>query len=600
MHPGLTARFLDRHERAKLARVLGAGPWCWPREDDPPALERARAAAGRHDPPPPRPGTALLVAVDERSESLWWRDPAAPGRDAAEGIVGFGGEARRSWDLASPLVSRSVPVLWRSVAAAHARPPLARHLAPLCRRGATAIPKAELDGPSFGLSLFLALASEVLEVAADPAAAASATIDASGRLGPVDELPRKIRAVAKACPRIARFFVFHDQAAEARRAADAAGRPIEIVPVRTVAEAVGHALPGLRAVLAARWRELSTARRAEFARSFFRFALGPRAAVVDWEPVAAAAEVMLEEPGRDLDDDTRRALDCARRIALRHAGNQGTPPIADEGWLARVPQPFRLDLVAQIVQQAADTARTDEEAAHAEALARRHLVPAIDAFEGHLRIQGALARLLAVTGRPEEALDLAAAAAGGWLERGHADEVSHPLCLWIRLAGDLVRPAAFEAALDTVEEARTLGSLGGAAAGYVRLARGRALIRLGRPAEARPLLAAVAEDTTLPDHLHLSAGRWLARTREANGSGAPVGALQGSEPLPGARESVRRRYRALLDLDRAVAAGNEPEAAGALDRLRALQPGIVGLLERAAGGRGGLERAAYVGWWFPY
>lgn len=99
------------------------------------------------------------------------------------------------------------------------------------------------------------------------------------------------------------------------------------------------------------------------------------------------------------------------------------------------------------------------------------------------------------------------------------------------------------------------------------------------------------------DHVCRSATRWLVAGFDAQGrrdEGADlVGLMREAERQPSTAGKTARRYLALIDLDRAVTAGDDEAAQAALLRLRELQPGPVGQLERAAE-RAGVSAASYV------
>jgi len=624
VHPLLEIDDLDALDRALLRRLLRAGPWAWPPADDEPAMERARCASELSDPPEPGAGAVLLAAVRDAGPnarstwcdahtrpamrclagpvpgaSLWWIDRGAGAAAPAPDVVGLGQEALAAWDIARALLPATTPAIWNSVAAAHSRRPLARRLATLARPSALPGLERQLDGESFGLALFLGLASEVLETSLPADLVASAAIRPDGSLGPVRGLEAKAEVVARYCPRIRRLLVANGQ--DDASVAVARDLGLDVVPCRTVGEAFTHVIPDPTAALVRLGRDARARGRGDPVRAFFHLALGPREAVHEWRPVAEAARIALDE-WPDLDEDARSDLDFARAVALRHAGNEGGFRLPSPRWLARLPQPRRLEAIAHAVQQAADAAPTAADADAAETLARAHLVRGLDAFEGHLAILGALARLLAVTGRPDDALCLAAEAVRGFVERRLAASASHALCLQVRLAGDLHSSQAFATAEEAIESVALAGAPEVASGPYLALARGRALVALGRFAEALPFLEPLGAPLT-DEHLRCSADRFriralraLARESEA---AVVLAALRARTDLPGTSGEKAVRALALVDLDAALADGDGAAAASSLVGIREIEPAVVGHLERAAPARQE-DAATHVARFFPY
>ena len=272
----------------------------------------------------------------------------------------------------------------------------------------------------------------------------------------------------------------------------------------------------------------------------------------------------------------------------------------DEAWLSRLPAPVRIDVVAHFVQQSADTGSPAPEAARR--LAEEHLVRGREAFSTHLRLCGALGRLLAFTGRLADGLELQREAAQGWWERMAPAESSYPLSEWFRLSGALRDPSAFEHADRFAARMASLDSSAGAADPYVRLARCRALIQLGREAESKEFLVALSSDSSLPEHLVFSAARWLARACEYRGDSTRAEAtrltLRASErdmPL----SASRCRAALLSELDRAIAFDDAESALSSLDTLRNREPGLLGNLTSNASDSG-LPLARWIADAYPY
>jgi len=589
--PGIGRARIDRATRAELARVLSLGPWCWPTEE--PALGMTTGLLG-HGPPAPIPGDALLAAIGDSGPSLWALQVRARTSPRDDTVV-FGPRARRSWLDATIALPRSVPVLWDSMAHLGALPLHASRLTGLPRQGMTDTPELVLDGASFGLSFLLSIASCVFDRPLPTDLVASAAIDPTGRVEPVDGLEEKLRIVRERAPGIGRVLVSVAQGELAER--DEL-RGLRLIRVRSAGEA-------LQQVFGARLSELliaagaSCEKRSELVQSFFRLTVAGRAAMVDWTPVHEAAKLALKHWG-PLEADQTAALSFVRMVAARHEGRDARVSMPDTAWLSSLPAPVRIDVVAHFVQQSADTGSPAPEAARR--LAEEHLVRGREAFSTHLRLCGALGRLLAFTGRLADGLELQREAAQGWWERMAPAESSYPLSEWFRLSGALRDPSAFEHADRFAARMASLDSSAGAADPYVRLARCRALIQLGREAESKEFLVALSSDSSLPEHLVFSAARWLARACEYRGDSTRAEAtrltLRASErdmPL----SASRCRAALLSELDRAIALDDAESALSSLDTLRNREPGLLGNLTSNTSDSG-LPLARWIADAYPY
>lgn len=611
MHRSLTAARPSRIDRAEGEALLRKGPWAWPYAHQVHAFEQARAFAGG-EPPAARPGEALLLAVDAHDTGWVWAlspaaEPLAAGPAANADRVVFGDAAERAWGLAEQLLPRVLPVMWRSVAAASGQGPRARCLAgsphPHLRHGVTLQPQARLEGPSFGLSFLLGLASAVLGVPLPEDLAATAALRECGRLAGVAGLAHKLRALTEICPRVTRVLVAAENKEEAKRLA---GDALRVIGCATIADAFREALPDPTKALERLGDKTAPADQPQHVRAFFRLATGPRAAVPEWTPIAAAADVMLER-WSELGPLDRERLDIARQIAHRHASNTGTPFALSAALIAATPQPERTALLAHRAQQAADGEAPRAEVLQLAAELERHLVRGPDAFPAHLGLLGALARIWAVTGRPEDALRAQEDAAQGWLDRNEPAGVSQPLSEMLRLAGALGDAAAFARACETRRRAKVSGAFTAPGSeSYVTCAHARALASLEPSDEAVPLLRSAIETTRVP-HLVSESCRTLVGCLVELGRHGEADeverVLAARTNLPGEAGDEARCSLLLVQLDRAVRGTDDATTAHALARFRAAQPGPVGHLESAAAHLGldlGIDRAAYVARFFPY
>ncbi len=560
MHPYLIPPYHPA-ETASLRAVLKAAPWCWP--TDRTRLEWARACEAAGKPPAMAHGDAPLVSVREDGASLWRFRAAETGELVKD--ASLASEAVGAWNRARIAVPRSLPVLWRSVREAHERP---WSLRLVCRSTGLMEPDRVLDGGSFGLSFALALASAILGRALPSVVAASATMDEHGKLGRVDDLGRKIRFLVEFAPSVRKFLVFSGQEAEAREAEKGS---LQVVPVSSLSKAFESVFePGLDTTLVEAGNDPTT--RTGIVRSFFHLALQSGDQTAAWAPVAGAAGIALRQ-WKDLPEDDLHRLQFARSIALRHWKNLGELPLPGAAFVASLHQPHRIEYLAHVVQEAVDSAMP--EAAGAEALARRHLVRGSDAFEGHLKLLGAFGRLLAVTGRAEDALGYQQEAALGWEERALYHGMTYAVCEWLHLAAALGERAAWreaEAYLDHVaDRAGTAVML----SPYLRLARARAFTWFDEHEEALTLLGGIGAEEGTPEELHCAAARHrvqalagLGRREEAE---AELRRIEGRtlEPDWG-------RTLALCSADRARMTQDRAACEEALLRLRAIEPEPIG------------------------
>jgi hypothetical protein len=581
----LSAGLTDENSVLNLRRVLALGPWCWPAEGDA-ALAHARHASGCAEPPAPAVGSALAVTVGEHGGCLW---ALRERPDRAPASV-FGAQASARWEAAICALPRSLPVLWSSVRR-HREPPFPWHLGSHARGGrGIAVPERTVDGPSVGLSFFLCLASRVLRVPVATDVVATATLDAFGAVGPVEGLDLKIETVLDGAPRVRRLVV---AGAQVDRARALCGGRLEVLGVRNAAEAAELLLTDL----AARIVGVEGTSRRELVRSFFRLAMGGPRELLDWSPVAKAARLALAE-WRDLPDDERYPLELAAAVAERHQRNRGSLRLPPRSWLEALSTPVRVNVLAHLVQQSADTG--DPPSKQTLALARRDLpMDAKHGFAPQLRLMGAVARLESFCGNPARALKRQRLLAECHLANQGYEDVSQPLCEWIRLAGALGDRESLAAAEAFFDEGQTIGVFSPADLGYLQLARARAEVQAGAPTPAvLESLRRLADDAAVADHVRRSAARWAIACGRSLGLADEAAAAQGrlSAACPEGDPDARA-FACLAALDAALAAGDGEAAAAAVASLEACQPG---LLRHLTEDREPAERPAHVARWFPY
>jgi hypothetical protein len=310
-------------------------------------------------------------------------------------------------------------------------------------------------------------------------------------------------------------------------------------------------------------------RREELTAGFFRLALVGSDAIVDWAPVARGAALAVDRwPSGGPDAGWR--LEFARAVAARHQNNSGIVGMPPEAWFDTVPRMLRLQVLAHLVQQSADTGTP--EAAIIETRARRELTARLeDAAVQELRLRGALGRLCAVTGRAFQAHDDQRSIALAFAALYAEDDVARPLSEWSRLAGALGNASSLNAACALHDQLLGRGGYSGLGARYVELAITRARLMLDASDEgARAMAVTLCDDVTLPDHVRWSAHRWAGeRARPALEQAAREG------------DGLAARNLVLARLDSAVAGDDDVEANACVGTLESYDPGPVGHLRRS-------------------
>ncbi len=549
--------------------ALRAGPWCWPRSEG--RTEQLVTRLGGM----PAAGIGCLPVIsigsDDDTVFAWRLAPAG----AREQGVSLGPDMRRSWRAAGVALPRALPVLWRSVREASRQLPA---IVPLhgCRATPGFVDAGPMvEGPSFGLAFCLHLASMVLECPIPDHLLAAAAIDASGSVSGVGGLGRKIRGAAQLLPRVTDVLVAADQVDEVRDVVD--GR-LRVIAVARAADAIEHAFGDTLSQLLVDAGS-DPDRREELTSSFFRLALTGSDAIVDWTPVARGAALAIARwPAGGADEGYRLAF--AQAVAARHQGNRGGVGMPPHAWFASLPRMLRLQVLAHLVQQAADTGAPD--ATDIESRAGAELTTSVqDAAVQELRLRGAIARLRAVTGHEAQAHDDQRQAALALAAHYAEDDVARPLSEWCRLAGALGNVHSLREASTLHEQLLGRGGYGGLGARYVELAMTRARLMLdGSDDAARTTARAMCTDSTLPDHVRLSAHRCVgdegARDRLAQ-------AASGGDLLA-------QRYLALVDLDTAIARGDDKAAHACVDALGLYDPGPVAHLRRSGASAAAIAR----------
>jgi len=557
-----------------VARRLLAHPAFWPEDAE---LERVALSRGVTKPARSAAlGSTLLLAVDRENVVA---SAYTLGRTATDETP-FVGRARASLDHGYRIALRDLPFLGE--AAVHLAPPslhaTLEHVdGPAGRAG-----PSSLGGSSFGLSMCLAHASLLLELPLSPTLVASVAIEHDGSLTPVDDagLRRKIELVVKVALGVSSFLVHADQREVAERVvADLALRPLRIVPISSLSEALRVAFPDLEASVQRRWSDPACA--ISGAHALFRMALHGNPLVLNWGGVASSAGAVLQ--ALDAADPSaavaRREAHIAQAIARRHAGHAAPLAWPRRKELKRLYRPHRALLLAHVVQAAADA---DDELARRYARRGRRALPAraVDRDANDHKLLGAVGRAYAACGRYKRALRLLQATVAGWLAIDLEHEASYALCELLRLAGvlqraDLVAELRAHAVPAVLADARTSQT----SRAYVVLALGRAHALVGEHALARDVLEDSAIEWGLtPGHVLRSRLQWLARA--LRGLGELDLADQAVERLSALDHAAPSVFLLLARLDSALATDAPTDE---LVAELAREPDMARLLQRCEG-----------------
>lgn len=493
----------------------------------------------------------LLVSVAAHADrTALWR--LAWGAAAnAEGKP-FAGEALRSLDDVATLSTAVVPHL-HSLRMLAEKP---RTATQVLKRGRHT--DQALEGPSFGLSMLLALSSRLMDRPVPARFAASAVVRRDGSLGPVGGLDRKLALLSEGALGVDTVLVAAEQLAEAEALLD--GHPwINAFGAATAREAIDCVFAGAREAPPPAWSERRPVRAVDEL-----LALCTRGGEVrEWRAVERSA-AWIERLFED-DPYRRERARFARLVAERHANGRAFEIPWDESIDAE------RDRVraAHVVQAAADAGAPSLGAVLLRAGALlRNPREAED-----LRLLGAIGRGLGAMRRYPEAAQALAEATLAWVDRDDRDEGSRPVAEWLRVAPLGENGAAWESAaregrafLDAVAPA-------GVGALFVRYALGRGLCTLGDAAEALTVLDG-ADWSAAPPWLARSRGRWrarglhaLGRADEARAERAVIAAAAddvGATPVEARFVALDEALEGAGDLEVAVAAvrGASPQGTG--------------------------------------
>lgn len=412
-----------------------------------------------------------------------------------------------------------------------------------------------LDGPSYGASMLLAVASLRLGKVVPIDVVASAAVDADGRLVEVDEIDAKIETVLDTALGIRRFIVAGQQGiGEAARARARAGN-LRIVEVATAEDLVAEVFA--RSIQAAARRAFSDPGEClERAERLHGFALRTRP-LLSWASVRRTAERLqeaLEKQGNGPKVRRARAQAAfAAAVAARHEGDPLELPWPARSEILGMGRPVALRHLAHVLQSRTDAGdpRLAAQVARVRTLARTGK----RGSEEDWILLGAIGRAWARLREYEKAARVLRAVVESWLEydpRG----ASIPLCELLRVTGILGDAAGLDE-LEREAIPRVLCAGRGTRAeleddqAFLRLARGRARLCLVRHAGALDDLSDEPFWSRARLHVRTSRLRWLARAHDSRGQ---------------AREASRCRAR-LAALAKERGSGGDQVLLAELDRL---------------------------------
>jgi hypothetical protein len=551
-----------------------------------------------------RPGEVLLLADIETHSSVWLLRRRAGNRSAAGYCYEFGQAADDAWRAAVSLLPRSMPVLWRPSSGLDLNARQALRLGVKAKSDWHPAVDDQIDGRSFGLSFLLALGSEALDIPLPVNVVASAELEANGRLLPVASLESKLEAVAEIAPKVTLVLVAKDQPPISDTFCIRFPH-LHVLRVNTAQDAIltvfGDApAEWIRAHADAHSRDL-------FVASLLRSALEVDYTTTDWSPFNRAAEFALQE-WDGLSFSERETLRFVAAVFLRRHGSGaprdplGTPR---DTWLEEFPEPTRLAIIRKLVLQSAMTG--DPVPAEIEAVARGRLArigDSTNAHRSHLRLQAALGRLLAVTGRPNEGLELQEKVVAAFFARFRYEDASEALTECFQLAAGLEDVSAFGRAEQSYLTMQAFGGPDPRELPRLEVSRILARQRLGHVPNDIDIerLHSIAFDTALHPTVVYAALRGYLRllfvADRRTEAEAAITRLETEDPRFRHDVAIAGICCALVKLDRALAEGNSSTAKAALIELGNDGGALITHLTAAAC-LSGVDAAAFVARWFP-
>lgn len=578
---------------AAIRNALQVGPWLWPRPDSA-RMHVANRIAGTE--PTTRVGETVFVTVRDGQVSLWlWT--AQPHDGLA--FVPFHSTASDQLVWSREAVERRLPFQLNE--------PRGRRRAGAWfldghrEAGGRVEHAAAIDGPSAGLALFLGIASECTNLPLPPDLVALASIDGRGDVQSVDGLEDKIDGLAVLAPRVRRLLVHEKQEQRVRKhlADEGLSERFQVFAVGSATHALEIAFGTAAMARALAFIGEDPEQRQRSLTDFYRRALGGRGEKRTWAALRRAIGFALEHwpphPDPESGEDERNQLLTAHMICVRHEGSTGEFECPDFAWVDRQHPAMRLQLLAEIIQQAMDfgDARVPP---LAQAIACVRAMD-LDGFQhsNGLKMFGAYGRYLAMHNDMRGAWAYQRAAFLGFHGANQFDECTYSLSEAFRLAGGLQDPACLAEA-ESWWQSIQYEDLGTGAL-YIRLNRARALVLLGRSSEAVADLEDIAHGSGAVTHVSGSALRWLVRARDWTDADHRL--MDELLKLPGKEHHTAVTCSLLMKLDAAVDAGEDAVADAIGRELCAHEPVLTEALEEAARSAGE-SFSDWVARWYPY
>jgi len=573
--------------------------WAWlsPPQSPTPSLQGNARKQTQEKPKPLNPGEALLVATHDGVASLF----ALVRRSLPEDLLGpqieLGYEAKQAWQDAFIAFRICAPILWQNRHLLCSKsplldPPRVIKIADFVPHGRCAHDSRQIgviDGRSFGLAFFLAIASKLFGISLPIDLAGFGWVSRDGSIKPVDDVALKTRALIEKAIAVKRLLVAKENYDEAQGAA--CGSSLEVIPLAHAKEALDKVFGDKPQKVLLKHLHSKSGKEA-VVKNLFDLTCNGIDAYIAWGAVANACDLVIKEAR--LDDRQRFEVGFAKAVAMRHKCNTGDMPLPDEALLKAYPLPVRLKVMAHLVQHCADTGSPQFE--QVEPMVGPMLVRGKEAFVEHLRLVGAWGRLLAVCGSPQKALDCECEAVQGFLDLMEVSEVSRSLSFAFRLSGALEDKKTFLRLKTLKDELLAFGAVDEVSQSFIEVAEKGALVRLNMAnLEDLQTLGNLADKTYLPEEVRYGVIRALTlyfrNTRALDKANSLVSLLEKSAQEHGG--DFATITLALVQLD------ENPDDEEALSTLERLDPGPVSHLVRTAT-KLGEKVGKYVRTFYPY
>lgn len=589
-------------QKRQLALRLQLAPWHGT-ADDAPARGADRQSTAWSVP------LATVTAVGDRCGVLWALPSSAEVlADTVIELAPLGEVARGTWRTLLGLLPMHLPVLTGAPAM---RAPVPLRAVWVGRQRITRMDTADIvvpsavDGHSLAGALAVAQCAQLLRLAPPVDLAVCLALNGDHAVE-VNGLSEKFAVLWQEAPGVRRIAVSAAQLSEASSIANdlAAGgaEAFEIIGVSRLPDLLEVAFPNLaeRALAALLAEAAGTSDDRSMAASpsadsetvldaLLTVVLDTERWLRRWAPIERAADDLAVRLAGRLSPAAQQLFAFVATIAARHEGRERPLPALDAETLGTLPDPDRLGLTAQFVQQAhdAESMSLDEGLALADWVLAG--TPRAAHYAPHFRLRGARARLArlqtimkpdsngrivaltALLGEQRIILDgLQKSIRRGWCG---ASERSYPLAEGFLLAS-LLPHQTTEEPMTWLEHAWRLGhdDIDASSNAFVRLARLRARVVHGIPdAEA---LSSWFDTPAVPVHVRASALRWRARWElrdHASEDAACTPSAQTLHSMVTSDAPWLAPFALLADIDHWHASGAPGQSQPALaQRLRAL------------------------------